>query len=104
VFQALRPTRGWNVSEATSIASLQIATTAVSTETAPALMRKTCKSQLQRVPQTAFGLPVMGVFHKSCEFRACGRMPWRLPEAARGPSLWTELGAGRLHQDSCVRY
>jgi len=24
-------------------------------------------------------------------------MPWRLPEAVRGPSLWTELGAGSYH-------
>jgi len=94
VFQALRPTRGWNVSEATFIASLQIATTAVSTETAPALTRKTCKSQLQRVPKTAFGLPVMGVFHESCEFRACGRMPWRLPQAARGRQLASGTGDG----------
>jgi len=54
MFQALRPTLGWNVSEATFIALLQIATTAVSTETAPALARKTCKSQLQRVPQNRF--------------------------------------------------
>jgi len=29
----------------------------------------------KKCPKTAFGLPVMGVFHKSCEFRACGRMP-----------------------------
>jgi len=43
-------------------------------------------------PKTAFGLPVMGVFHESCEFRACGRMPWRVPEAARGP--WLASGAG----------
>jgi len=39
----------------------------------------------------------MGVFQESCEFRACERMPWWLPEVARGPSSWTELGAGRLH-------
>jgi len=94
LFQALRPTRGWNVSEATSIASLQIATTAISTETAPALTRKTCKSQLQRVPQTAFGLPVMGVFQESCEFTTCGRMSWRLPQAARGRQVASGAGDG----------
>jgi len=44
-------------------------------------------------PKTAFGLPVMGVFQKSCEFRACGRKPWRLSEAARG----RQLVMGSLH-------
>jgi len=64
----------------------QIATTAVSTETAPALTRKTCKSQLQKVPQNRFW------------FASHGRIPWVLwvPSLSEDDLAAAGGGAGSL--------